>query len=187
MRRVVIVVDVQRDFCEGGALAASDTPSLLEPLRRFVDTARQRGELIVFTQDWHPDDHSSFQSNGGPWAVHCVAGSRGAELVPSLVVDPNDLIIRKGTSRDQEGYSAFQSTRLAPRLRSLGIESIAICGIATDYCVRATALDAQGAGFKVTVLTDLVRAVDNNTFAMVLSELRNAGIDSIDSRAWLNR
>ena len=98
MSRALTVVDMQRDFCEGGALAAADTLSLLEPLRRFIAIARKAGVKIVFTQDWHPANHSSFQSEGGPWPVHCVADSRGAELMPPLAAEPGDVVIHKGVT-----------------------------------------------------------------------------------------
>lgn len=186
MKKALLIVDVQRDFCEGGSLAAHDTLSLLEPLNTFIGNARQCVELVVFTQDWHPTDHTSFRKKGKGWPIHCIAASRGAELMPPLKATPNDLVIRKGTSPNEEGYSAFESTQLSQQLHMLRIESVGICGIATDYCVRATALDAQKAGFDVTVLTDLVRAVDSNASSTVLLELTNAGIDSLDSHAWLD-
>lgn len=167
MKKALIVVDVQRDFCEGGALAANDTHSLIKPLHQFIEATRQREILVVFTQDWHPFDHKSFKQNGGPWPAHCEAESRGAELMPPLVVRSNDLIVHKGVACNAEGYSAFESTGLANQLRSIGVESVAVSGIATEYCVRATALDAAKAGFRVGVLTDLIRAVDPNRAQLV--------------------
>ena len=186
MKNALIVVDAQRDFCEGGALAATDTRSLLRPLEEVIDATRRNGQLIVFTQDWHPSDHSSFERNGGRWPDHCVAGSSGAELMPPLVARATDLIIRKGKMRDADGYSAFESTGLADQLRALDIQSVAVSGVATEFCVRATALDATKSGFKVAVLTDLIRPVALEATAGVLSELSNAGIDLVDSRAWLD-
>jgi len=107
VKRALLVVDVQRDFCEGGALAASKTPSLIIPLSDFIEAVRENGELIVFTQDWHPPDHSSFKQNGGQWPLHCVAGSIGAELMPPIALLPGDLLVHKGIERSTEGYSAF--------------------------------------------------------------------------------
>ena len=186
MKKVLIVVDVQRDFCEGGALAANDTRSLLNPLQKYIEAVRQREDLVVFSQDWHPVNHKSFKQNGGPWPVHCVADSRGAELMPPLVARSNDLIVHKGVARDADGYSAFQLTGLANQLRSLGVESVAVSGIATEYCVRATALDATKAQFKVALLTDLIRAVDSKATSAVLKEVAEAGIELLNSNAWLN-
>ena len=185
MRHALIVVDVQRDFCEGGALAASDTLSLLEPLCRFVHAARRAGAKIVFTQDWHPPNHSSFQMQGGPWPIHCVAGSAGAELMPPLATEPGDLIIHKGVSVAGAGYSGFESTELLDSLRALAVTEIAVCGIATEYCVRATAIDAANARFKVTVLRDLIRAVQASAVADVLQDLAAAGIACRDCSDWL--
>src|SRR5215813_10219320 len=101
----LVVVDVQRDFCEGGALAAANTVSLLEPLKKFIDQSRRRSVLIVFTRDWHPENHSSFASAGGPWPVHCVAGHEGSELMPPLHAEVQDVMIHKGVGAEGAGYS----------------------------------------------------------------------------------
>src|SRR5215472_15010587 len=95
-KTALVVVDVQRDFCEGGALAAGNTLSLLGPLKKFIGDAKRKGVLVVYTQDWHPQDHSSFQANGGPWPVHCVAEQTGAELMPPLQAETHDVVIHKG-------------------------------------------------------------------------------------------
>jgi nicotinamidase/pyrazinamidase len=185
MKKVLIVVDVQRDFCEGGALAANDTRSLLNPLQKYIEAVRQREDLVVFSQDWHPVNHKSFKQNGGPWPVHCVAGSRGAELMPPLKPISSDVIIHKGVSCDADGYSAFAATGLSKRLDSLGIQSLAVCGIATEYCVRATALDAAKAKYQVTLLRDLVRAVNNSDALIALDKITDAGVKLLDARDWL--
>lgn len=184
-KAALIVVDVQRDFCDGGALAASDTLTLLEPLRQCIDAARRAGALIVFTKDWHPEGHSSFQKNAGPWPVHCVAGSAGAELMPPLVVEDGDVIIQKGTDVNGAGYSGFEATGLNRKLRELGVQSVAVSGIATEYCVRATALDAVKARFETVVLTDLIRAVNADATAKILGELSSVGVKSAPAAAWL--
>jgi nicotinamidase/pyrazinamidase len=190
MSRALIVVDVQRDFCERGALAAADTPSLLQPLHNFIAAARQAGVKIVLTQDWHPPNHSSFQSMGGPWPVHCVAGSRGAELMPPLTAVAGDLLIHKGETIDGAGYSGFESTALAEKLsaafsNAVGVRGVAVCGIATEYCVRATAIDAVKAGFRVALLTDLIRPVRSVAAVSALQEMAARGIAGIASKAWL--
>src|SRR5215470_10785799 len=107
-KAALIVVDVQRDFCEGGALAAADTLSLLEPLKASIEAARRAGVAIVFTKDWHPEVHSSFQKNAGPWPIHCVAGTSGAELMPPLATEDGDVIIEKGMDVNGAGYSGFE-------------------------------------------------------------------------------
>ena len=180
-KSALIVVDVQNDFCEGGALAAADTASLIEPLHQYVEAARRKGAVIVYTQDWHPVEHSSFQKNDGPWPVHCVAGSEGAELKAPLRASAGDVLIHKGVAIHGPGYSGFESTELADRLRSLGVERVLLSGIATEYCVRATALDALKEGFETLIVRDLVRAVDPEQTAAVLEELQNAGAKIMDS------
>jgi nicotinamidase/pyrazinamidase len=185
VKTALIVVDVQRDFCEGGALAAANTLSLLQPLKNFVDEVRRSGALIVFTQDWHPEKHSSFQANGGPWPVHCVAGQAGAELMPPLRAEAADVVIHKGVGVDGAGYSGFDETPLEEELRGKGITSVGVTGIATEYCVRATALDAKKAKFETTVLQDLIRAVQDKDTAKVLGELRAGGVRVEESSGWL--
>jgi nicotinamidase/pyrazinamidase len=119
-----------------------------------------QGRAVFATRDWHPPDHGSFQTHGGSWPVHCVAGTRGAELAPGLALPPAAEVISKGTSPNEEAYSGFQGTDLAARLRQRGCRRVFIGGLATEYCVRATALDAVAEGFDVVVLHDAVRAVD---------------------------
>jgi nicotinamidase/pyrazinamidase len=184
-KAALIVVDVQKDFCEGGALAAADTLSLLKPLKESIEGARRAGAVIVYTQDWHPRNHSSFRTSGGPWPAHCVANSPGAELMPPLEVQEGDVIIHKGMTVDGAGYSGFELTGLAGRLRELQIERVAVSGIATEYCVRATALDGFQAGFETTVLTDMIRAVQASETPRVLSELKQAGAKTTIVAEWL--
>jgi nicotinamidase/pyrazinamidase len=184
-KAALVVVDVQRDFCEGGALAAANTVSLLSPLKKFIDEARRLGILIVYTQDWHPETHSSFQSNGGPWPVHCVAEKAGAELMPPLKAEARDVVIHKGVGVQGAGYSGFDETSLEQQLREKGISHVGVAGIATDYCVRATALDALQANFETTVLEDLIRAVQDKDVPKVLQELKQAGVKLQPFSAWL--
>jgi nicotinamidase/pyrazinamidase len=184
-KAALIVVDVQRDFCEGGALAAADTLSLLNPLQEFIQSARRAGAVTVYTQDWHPPDHNSFQSNGGPWPVHCVANTPGAQIMPPLKPEAEDIIIHKGVTADGAGYSGFESTGLAKRLKELKIERLAVSGIATEYCVRATALDGVQAGFEITVLTDMIRAVRPSETSRVLTELSQSGAKPAAAPEWI--
>jgi nicotinamidase/pyrazinamidase len=185
VKTAMIVVDVQRDFCAGGALAAWDTPSLLAPLQGCIDTARRSGATIIFTQDWHPANHSSFQTNGGKWPVHCVENTPGAELMPPLRAAAGDIVIHKGTAVGGEGYSGFDSSGLEARLRELKIGRVSVAGIATEYCVRATALDANRAGLETILLTDLIRPVEETAAPKVLTELGRAGIQLMPSPRWL--
>ena len=182
----LIVVDVQRDFCEGGALAASDTLTLIQPLQECIEDARRAGAVIVFTKDWHPEEHSSFERNAGSWPVHCVAGTAGAELMPPLAAEEGDLIVQKGMDVNGAGYSGFEGTGLNRKLREFGVQSVAVSGIATEYCVRATALDAVKARFETVVLTDLIRAVQASETPKVLNELNAAGAKSARCAEWLS-
>lgn len=181
----LIVVDVQRDFCQGGALAASGTALLIEPLAAFIAQARKQGALIVFTQDWHPETHSSFQTNGGPWPVHCVAGSAGAELMPPIQAEAGDVVIHKGVPVDGAGYSGFEATGLAQKLRALGIERVGVAGVATEYCVKATALDAAAEGFKTAVVSDMVRPVADAATGKTIEEVAKAGVGVAAAAAWV--
>jgi nicotinamidase/pyrazinamidase len=184
-KAALIVVDVQRDFCEGGALAAVDTLSLLAPLQKSIEAARRARAAIVFTKDWHPEHHSSFDTHGGPWPVHCAAGSVGAELMPPLHAEEGEVVIHKGAHREGAGYSGFELTGLEDRLKELQVKRVGVSGIATEYCVRATALDALQHGFEVTVLTDLIRAVRPGEAQRILDELRKAEAKITTASEWL--
>jgi nicotinamidase/pyrazinamidase len=186
-KSALIVVDVQRDFCEGGALAASDTLSMLVPLQQTIEKARRTGSTIVFTQDWHPASHSSFNPNGGPWPIHCVEHTPGAQLMPPITAAPGDIIIHKGVPVDGPGYSGFDATELASQLSQRGISDVAVTGVATEYCVRATALDAAAAGFSSVVLEDVIRAVNPDETEKILTELRNSGVSITTSKQWLDQ
>jgi nicotinamidase/pyrazinamidase len=184
-KAAMIVVDVQRDFCEGGALPAADTLSLLEPLQESIEAARKAKTAIVYTKDWHPENHGSFDAHGGPWPVHCAAGTAGAELMPPLHAEDGEVVIHKGTHREGAGYSGFELTGLEHRLKELQVARVGVSGIATEYCVRATVLDALQHGFEVTLLTDLIRAVNPIATPKILEELRAAGAKLATSPEWL--
>jgi nicotinamidase/pyrazinamidase len=158
MREALIVVDFQNDFTPGGALAVPHGDEIAGRVGELLDSARF--DLVVATRDWHPADHGSFAAQGGPWPPHCVAGTKGAELHPSLPRDRVDVVVDKGTDPRTEGYSAFDGTELGEILRSYGIERVTVAGLATDYCVRATALDALGEGFAVEVDRAGARGID---------------------------
>lgn len=159
-RPALIVVDVQRDFCPGGALPVRDGDGVVEPINRLVSLFERRRLPVFFIRDWHPADHISFASRGGPWPPHCVKGTPGAEFYPTLSVPKEATIISKATRRNTEAYSGFQGTDLSQRLRDLGVERLYITGLATDYCVKNTVLDAIAEGFKVDVIEDCVNGVN---------------------------
>jgi nicotinamidase/pyrazinamidase len=156
----LIAVDVQRDFLPGGALGVAGGDAVVAPLNAWLRAFASRGCLTCASRDWHPAAHCSFASRGGPWPAHCVAGSRGAEFAPGLALPDGCLVIDKGTHADREDYSAFADGTLARRLAAAGTRRLWIGGLATDYCVLATARDARALGFAVIVLSDAVRAVD---------------------------
>jgi nicotinamidase/pyrazinamidase len=172
--RALIIVDFQNDFTPGGALAVPHGDEIAE---RINELAADGFDLVVATRDWHPPDHSSFKQSGGPWPVHCVAGTDGAQLHPALDTSHVDVIVDKGQDRDTDGYSGFAGTNLEELLRSRGITELTIVGLATDYCVKNTALDALRAGFGVTVDTSAVRGVEvqPGDSERALEEVRAAG------------
>jgi nicotinamidase/pyrazinamidase len=148
----LLIVDFQNDFTPGGALAVPDGDAIAAPLARLLD----RFELVIATRDWHPPGHGSFSV----WPVHCVQGTPGAELHPALDRSSVDLVLDKGEDPESPGYSAFADTGLHGRLRERGVDRLIVAGLATDYCVRATVLDARAAGFDVVVVEDAIRGVD---------------------------
>jgi nicotinamidase/pyrazinamidase len=154
----LLIVDVQNDFCAGGALAVPQGDAVVVPINRLL----QYPWLTVATKDWHPVEHCSFQAHGGPWPPHCVQGTAGAELHPQLESAKIQVIITKGSRPDRDAYSGFDGTNLASLLHDKGVQRVVVCGLATDYCVRATAQDALKAGFEVLVLEDAIRGVEVN-------------------------
>jgi nicotinamidase/pyrazinamidase len=169
----LIIVDVQNDFCPGGALAVPDGAEVVPAINRLL----KHRWLTVATKDWHPADHCSFKAQGGPWPPHCVQGTAGAELHPQLDVARIQYIITKGSRPEKDAYSGFDGTELANILRDKGVKRVVVCGLATDYCVRATAHDALKAGFEVLVSEDAIRGVEvtPGDAQRALDELRAAG------------
>jgi nicotinamidase/pyrazinamidase len=202
----LIVVDVQNDFCPGGPLAVGGGAEVVPVINALVP----RYEQVVVTQDWHPKGHASFASahhDREPfdttempygtqvlWPDHCVQGTPGAELHPDLRVTPAQLIIRKGWHAGVDSYSAFREadrttlTGLAGYLRERGVEEVHVVGLATDYCVAWTALDAADAGFRVAVIEDACRAIDlRGSLKRAWADLAAAGVTRITSDRVLNR
>lgn len=155
---VLLVVDVQHDFLPGGALGVVDGDRVIGPVNRAIE--RFAGQPVLLTRDWHPPGHCSFRAQGGPWPTHCVAGSRGAEFSDELKIPPGTGVVSKATQVDRDAYSAFAGTDLDLRLRALNAKRLFIAGLATDYCVVNTVVDAVAAGFEPVVLLDAIAAVD---------------------------
>jgi nicotinamidase/pyrazinamidase len=182
----LVVVDVQNDFADpDGSLYVQDGEAVIDVVNAEVKAAQAAGAPVVYTQDWHPPSTPHFAKDGGTWPVHCVAGSWGAELHPDLVVEGER--VRKGTG-GEDGYSGFtmadpttgttSSTGLEELLRSRGVERLVVVGLATDYCVKATALDGATLGFTTTVLHDGVRPVEMEPGdgERALQEMRDSGV-----------
>jgi nicotinamidase/pyrazinamidase len=156
MADALLVIDFQNDFTPGGALAVEGGDEIGEPIQRLAP----QFDVVAATRDWHPPDHASFETQGGPWPVHCVQGTHGAELHPAMDEVEVDFITDVGRTREDEGYSGFEKSDLAKMLRQRGVDRVAVCGLATDYCVRASAIDACHEGFEVTVVEDAIRPVE---------------------------
>jgi nicotinamidase/pyrazinamidase len=154
----LLIVDFQNDFCPGGALAVPDGDSIGARVNELIDSGNF--DLVVATRDWHPADHGSFVEQGGPWPPHCVQDTDGAQLNPALDSARVDVIVDKGQDPATEGYSGFQGTNLAGLLRERGIDTLTLVGLATDYCVKNTALDALQEGFGVAVDRAGIRGID---------------------------
>jgi|SRR5579871_2912767 len=177
----LIVVDPQNDFCPGGSLAVPGGDEIFE----LVNSLTPRFTHVFATQDWHPPDHRYFQAFGGPWPFHCLQGGPGAQFHPKFDASRVQEIVRKGTNREQDGYSGFAGTDLAARLRGRGVRRVFVCGLATDYCVKATAIEAVENGFEAYVIVDAIRAVEVQAGdgAAALQAMREAGVHLIMSAA----
>jgi nicotinamidase/pyrazinamidase len=157
-----------------------DGDRVIPVLNRMIQRFTSERRPVYASRDWHPPDTAHFKAFGGPWPVHCVAGTAGAELHPDLHVPPGVIVISKGQDRKDAGYSAFDGTtregrQLADDLRQRDVSELYVGGLATDYCVRATALDARRAGFQVTVLTDAIAGISAEDSRRALEEMRRAG------------
>jgi len=176
MGRALVVVDYQNDFASpDGALSVPGGDAIAERINSLMHSGDY--DLVIATRDWHPPDHGSFAEQGGTWPVHCVQDTAGAQLHPGLDAEAVDVVLDKGQDRGTDGYSGFDGTRLAELLRERGIDQVAVVGLATDYCVRHTALEALQEGFAVTVDTTAVRGVDvqPGDSDRALAEVRAAG------------
>jgi len=174
----LVITDVQRDFCPGGALAVPHGDEVIPELNKWISEAVLRNIPIFATRDWHPPDHISFMHRGGIWPIHCVKGSRGAEFHPDLNLPEAAIIISKATGPDTDSYSAFGDTHLSDRLRAAGGKPVWIGGLALDYCVKETALDAQRLGLEAHVIIDGSRAVNvhEGDAAAAVAQMKAAGV-----------
>jgi nicotinamidase/pyrazinamidase len=172
--KALLIVDVQNDFCPGGALAVPGGDKVVPVINRLLDDY----PLVIASQDWHPAITAHFQN----WPPHCVADSKGAELHPGLRRDRIAHLFKKGTGEQDHGYSAFEATNanLENFLKERGVDELDIVGLATDYCVRASAIDAARKGFRTRVITNAVAAVGDAEPS--LREMREAGVEIVEGR-----
>ncbi len=180
----LIIVDVQNDFCPGGALAVAEGDKVVAVLNRHIEEFAKAGLVIFATRDWHPKRTRHFNTDGGQWPPHCVQGTEGAKFHAKLALPNSAIIVSKGVSPDADSYSGFEArddegVGLAERLRQLGVERIFVGGLATDYCVKHTVLDGLKEGFKVTLLEEAIRGVNlrPNDSQQAIDEMIRAGAE----------
>jgi nicotinamidase/pyrazinamidase len=183
-KRALVVVDVQNDFCPGGALAVAEGDEVVAPLNKLIEEFLERGEPVFKSRDWHPEKTKHFAAFGGTWPVHCVQNTKGAEFHPDLLDSPHIRVVSKGLG-DTDCYSAFDETDLALQLHRLGVEEVWVGGLATDYCVKSTVLDALKEGFRVKAIENAMRAVEVNPGdgERAIAEMRNAGAEIVESES----
>jgi nicotinamidase/pyrazinamidase len=187
-RDALVIIDVQNDFCPGGALAVGQGDQVVLALNRYIEKFKRHNLPIIATRDWHPEKTRHFKAYGGLWPPHCIQGTKGAEFHPALALPSNAVIVSSGMGPDEQGYSGFegrddQGATLADVLRANAVERIFVGGLATDYCVKHTVLDGLKQGFKVTVLQDAIRGVNLNPddSEQAIAEMRRAGADVVES------
>jgi nicotinamidase/pyrazinamidase len=182
--RALLLVDVQNDFCPGGALPVAEGDRVVPVLNEYIARFAERGLPVYASRDWHPAETSHFKAWGGPWPPHCVQNTTGAEFHPGLALPPDAVVVSKGMDPSRDSYSAFQAseregggTPLDESLRRRGVRTLYVGGLATDYCVRASVLDARRAGFEVVLLEDAVRGIDvkPGDVQRALGEMTQAG------------
>ncbi len=185
----LLVVDVQNDFCPGGALAVPDGDAIVPRVNRAIELFERRGLPVLVTRDWHPPVTKHFKEFGGAWPAHCVQGTKGARFHRDLHLPKDALILSKGMDPEQDSYSGFQAYNgegrdLESVVRDLGVDELFICGLATDYCVRATTLDATRRGIRIRVLGDAIKGVEvkPGDSEAAIREMRAAGVPFVESR-----
>ena len=188
----LIVVDVQNCFLPGGALGVPEGDAVIPPLGRAIEKFEQKGLPLFFSRDWHPPDHSSFSGQGGPWPPHGIRDTEGAAFASNLRIPPGAVIISKATTRQKEQYSALEGLNadgksLEGLLADLGVRRIFTGGLATDYCVLSTVLDALALGYEVYLLADAVRAVnvEPGHGDSALEQMKQKGVHSVTTEALL--
>jgi len=182
MADAFLLVEAQVDFFPGGALPVPDGDAILPAVNLLLANCRAQGIPVVTSRDWHPADHISFVSQGGPWPPHCVRGTGGADLHPALDLPPLVILVNKATQRHREVYSAFEGTGLGEHLRERGVRRLLVGGLALEYCVEASCLGAIQEGFEVTLVLPATRAinVDPGDGERAVQALRARGVEVLD-------
>ena len=176
----LLVVDVQVDFCPGGALPIPDGDKVVPVINVWIDAALNTNLPIYYSLDWHPEGHPSFKCNGGDWPNHCVQNTPGAALHADLRIAPTPVMITKGVRFDQDQLSVFHETGFAEKLRRDGVKRLLVAGLALDVCVLATVLDGVKSGFEVWVLVDGCRPVTEGGGKKALDAMRQAGVHIVE-------
>ena len=171
----LLIVDVQNDFCPGGALAVPEGDGVVPVLNAWAQVAVKRNRPVYASRDWHPVGHVSFQDFGGPWPVHCLQDSPGARFHPRLELPTATVVVTKGVRFDQDQYSVFDQTGFSQRLERDGVRRLLVGGLAQDVCVRASVLDARQAGLEVVLIAAATRPVSAEDGAGALDEMSAAG------------
>lgn len=179
----LLVIDIQNDFCPGGALAVENGDAVLPETNHWLREAARNGITVLASRDWHPEGHVSFKPEGGDWPPHCIQDSEGARFHPELELPDDAIVVTKGVRFDRDQNSAFAETGLEVYLRRRGIRRLFVCGLALDVCVLASVLDARSAGFEVVLITEATRAVDPRRNPEVMARIREAGVELIDGPA----
>jgi nicotinamidase/pyrazinamidase len=182
----LLVVDVQSDFCQGGSLEVPEGDEVVPVINSYMEKFASAGLPILASRDWHPENTKHFKAYGGLWPVHCVQGTKGAEFHSGLKLPEGTVVITEGDTPDKEGYSCFEGRDPEGRgfgevLRASGVNHLYVGGLATDYCVKATVIDALKEGFKVTLLVDAVRGVDlkPGDSERAIEEMKRNGADTL--------
>lgn len=169
-KSALIIVDIQNDFCPGGSLAVTEGDAVIPALNEYASRFAEADAVVVATRDWHPADHMSFHAQGGIWPVHCVQNTEGAAFHDDLVLPEGTMIVSKAQTQTSEAYSGFQGTTLAEELKARGVETVYVGGLATDYCVKSTVLDALSNGFDTYFLADAAKGVEVNAGDVAAAE-----------------
>ncbi|RLG89263.1 MAG: nicotinamidase [Thermoprotei archaeon] len=174
-RDALIIVDMQKDFMPQGALPVPEGDTIIPIINNYLRIFQESKASVILTRDWHPPNHISFKSRGGLWPPHCIRNSEGAKFHPDLKIPSNAVIISKATEPDKEAYSGFDGTELNSILTSRAVKRVFICGVATEYCVKETALDALRLGYLVLILNDAIKGISKSNSEKALELLLNKG------------